>query len=590
MLKKNILLESISSILRYLSPTEKSRAALMFLLQIVASFLDVFGLASLIPVVTLASRPGAVLEHQWSAFLYNSLGFQTEIAFFVFAVLIIFVFFLVKNVFISWINYKQVQFTAEVALKIVDSQYVKYIGLPFWKFQEIGTFEVVNEVLTVPNAYLNGIIRQVFVLLSEIIIVLIVVLGILFYQPTLFVILAVTLIPAVAITYKVLRNRSQKLGQERDLQAPKAYGIVSDTFAGYVELKLAHKLQLFRQRINTNQGLMQALDAKSYVYGLLPVRIIEMVSILAVITIILYALLVTGDTANLVTIVGAFAVAAYKLMPSVNRILASMVTMKQHLYTLEALDAYEGPQWQEHLVQQDAAVKFEHKVDFENITFAFPGSDAPVLQGVSFTVRKGEKIGFIGSSGSGKTTLMNLLLRFYTQQAGEIRVDGVPLRLENTEAWHQLVGYVKQDTFLMQASLRDNITLGEANPNPQRLQYALEQASLADFVASLPEGLNTVSGERGARLSGGQRQRIGIARAMYKQTQILVMDEATSALDTQTEKEVSEAINKLSATDITILIIAHRITTLRQCDRIYELKDGKIVAVHTYDDLVARHV
>ncbi|GAB2775931.1 ABC transporter ATP-binding protein [Hymenobacter latericoloratus] len=518
------------------------------------------------------------------------MGFQTETAFFVTAVLVVFVFFLLKNIFISWINYKQVQFTADVALKIIDSQYVKYIGLPFWRFQEIGTFKVVNEVLTVPNAYLNGIMRQLFVLLSEGIIILIVVLGILLYQPTLFVILAATLVPATYVTYKALRNRVQRLGEERDLHAPTAYSIVSDTFAGYVELKLAHKLQLFRQRINANQRLLQNVDAKGYVYGLLPPRTIEMVSILAVVTIILYALLVTRDTTTLVTIVGLFAAAAYKLMPSVNRILASMVSMKQHLYTLEALKAYEEPQWREHMIKQEPAIRFQQRVEFDNITFAFPGSDKPVLRNISFTINKGEKIGFIGSSGSGKTTLMNLLLRFYTQQSGEIRVDGVPLRLENTEAWHQLVGYVKQDTFLMQASLRDNITLGESDPDPQRLQYALEQASLADFVESLPQGLDTVSGERGARLSGGQRQRIGVARAMYKQTQILVMDEATSALDTQTEKEVTEAINKLSATDITILIIAHRITTLRQCDRIYELKDGQIVAVHTYEDLIAKHV
>lgn len=590
MLKQNILAAAISSILRYLSPAEKKRATLMFLLQIFTSFLDVFGLASLIPVVTLASRPGSIMEHRWSAFLYNAGGFQSETAFFVVAVLVIFVFFLAKNVFISWINYMQVRFTADVSLKIIDSQFVKYVGLPFWKFQEIGTFEVVNEVLTVPNAYLNGIIRQVFVLLSEIVIVVIVILGILFYQPLLFVILGVTLVPSALLTYRVLRNRSQELGRQRDLQAPKAYGIVSDTFSGYVELKLANKLPLFRERINENQRLMQALDAKGYVYGLLPVRIIEMVSILAVSTIIIYSLLFSADKTALITIVGLFAAAAYKLMPSVNRILASMVTMKQHLYTLEALDAYEEPQWQEHLVPQEPAVSFQQQVEFNNISFAFPGSTTPVLNGVSFTVKKGEKIGFIGSSGSGKTTLMNLLLRFYSQQAGEIKVDGVPLKLENTQAWHQLVGYVKQDTFLMQASLRDNITLGETNPDPQRLQYALEQASLADFVASLPEGLDTVSGERGARLSGGQRQRIGIARAMYKQTQILVMDEATSALDTQTEKEVSEAINKLSATDITILIIAHRITTLRQCDRIYELKNGQIVAVHTYEELIERHV
>ena len=185
---------------------------------------------------------------------------------------------------------------------------------------------------------------------------------------------------------------------------------------------------------------------------------------------------------------------------------------------------------------------------------------------------------------------MNLLLRFYDQQHGDIKIDGTPLAAEYTKAWHQLVGYVKQDTFLMEASIRDNITLGEEYPDEQRLQYALEQASLDEFVRAQPDGLDTVSGERGTRLSGGQRQRIGIARALYKQTQVLVMDEATSALDNQTEREVNEAIHKLAGTDITIFIIAHRITTLRKCDRIYELKDGRIVDVYTYDELIAKQV
>jgi ABC-type multidrug transport system fused ATPase/permease subunit len=590
MFQKNIVAEAINSLLFYLSGTEKRRALVVFLLQILTSFLDVFGLASLVPVVMLASEPGSVQKTRWSAWIYNGLGFHSEKSFLIFAVLTIFTFFLVKNLFTSWISYKQVRFTADVALKIINSQYVKYTSLPFSKFQELGTAKVVNEVLVVPNSYLNGIIRQIFVLLSEVIVVFIVVLGILLYQPLLFVILLFTLVPTTLLTYRVLKNRSQTLGHLVDENRPKAYALVSDTFGGFVELKLANKLNWFRGRIYNNQTVQQGLDAKAHLYSLLPLRIIEMVAILAIVTIFLYSLLISGTTTNLVTIVGLFAAAAYRLMPSVNRILSSMVLMKQHMYTLESLAAYRGSEWQAHKVEQQPNIAFERDVEFENVSFAFPGSEAPVLKEVSFTVRKGEKIGFIGSSGSGKTTQMNQLLRFYTQQSGEIKVDGVPLTLEYTDAWHRLVGYVKQDTFLMEASLQDNITLGEAEPDPQRLQYALEQASLSDFVKTLPQGLQTVSGERGARLSGGQRQRIGIARALYKQTEILVMDEATSALDNQTEREVNDAINKLSGTDITILIIAHRITTLRQCDRIYELKHGRIVAVHTYDELIAKHV
>ncbi|MEJ7663692.1 MAG: ATP-binding cassette domain-containing protein [Hymenobacter sp.] len=167
---------------------------------------------------------------------------------------------------------------------------------------------------------------------------------------------------------------------------------------------------------------------------------------------------------------------------------------------------------------------------------------------------------------------MNLLLRFYTEQEGSIDIDGQPLTPQFLENWHKILGYVKQDTFLMEASIKDNITLNDSQVDESRLAYALEQSSLNSFVNSLPNGINSSIGERGSKLSGGQRQRVGIARALYKQTQVLVLDEATSALDNQTEREVNEAINKLSSTDITILIIAHRITTLRECDRIYELK------------------
>jgi ABC-type multidrug transport system fused ATPase/permease subunit len=585
----NLILKALDSISYYLTPADNRKAIVLFVLQIIASVLDVFGLATLVPVIMLASQPGSVQQSRWASWLYFGLGFENEKSFFIFAIFILFIFFLVKNLFASWVNYWQVKFSAKIALTIIDSQFIKYTNLPFWKFQEIGTGKLANEALIMPNTYLNGVIRQLFVFFSEVVIVLVVVVGILFYQPTLFVILAVTLVPSTLITYRILRNRSHTLGLEIDKLRPKAYALVLDTFVGYVELKLANKLTDYRNRIHLNQQYGQNLDARSYLYNLLPVRIIEMVAILAVITIFLYSLLISKNTTNLVTIVGLFAAAAYRLMPSVNRILTSLVTIKQNAYTIESLELFRETEWQVDQTADQLPLVFNNSISFDHITFAFPTSEAPVLKDISFTVRKGEKIGFIGSSGSGKTTLMNLLLRFYTEQKGNVIIDNTPLSPAYNEAWHQLVGYVKQDTFLMDASLRDNITLADSNPDEHRLQYALEQASLSDFVAGLPQGLDTVAGERGSKLSGGQRQRIGIARALYKQTQILVMDEATSALDNQTEREVSDAINKLAATDITILIIAHRITTLRQCDRIFELKNGQIAAVYSYEELLAKH-
>jgi len=203
-------------------------------------------------------------------------------------------------------------------------------------------------------------------------------------------------------------------------------------------------------------------------------------------------------------------------------------------------------------------------------------------------VKKGEKIGFVGSSGSGKTTLMNLILRFYPENSGSVLVDGVKLTERHTDAWRRIIGYVKQDIFLIDGSIKDNITLSEENSDIPRLMSAIHQASLDDLVASLPEGIDSPVGEKGGKLSGGQRQRLGIARSLYRNAEVLIFDEATSALDTATENEVTEAIDALSGSNKTIFIIAHRITTLKNCDRIYELSNGRIAGVYSYQEMLAK--
>jgi ABC-type multidrug transport system fused ATPase/permease subunit len=211
-----------------------------------------------------------------------------------------------------------------------------------------------------------------------------------------------------------------------------------------------------------------------------------------------------------------------------------------------------------------------------------------VINDLSIEVRKGESVGFVGSSGSGKTTLMNLLLRFFIEDSGSITVDGKKLDRQCTSQWRKLIGYVKQDVFIMDGTIRENITLGDPEYDEEELWSAVKQASLDTFVRSLPNGLDTEVGEKGSNLSGGQRQRIGIARSLYRKAEILVFDEATSALDSDTENEVTEAINALSATNKTMFIIAHRVTTLRNCDRIYDLKDGKVDGIYSYEQVIER--
>ena len=586
-MNKSVLWTSLKSIRFYLSPRDKWTAIMMLIWLIVSSVLDVFGLASLVPIIMAASKPGAILQYKAMRWLYEAGGFTTEKKFLVFLIVGLFIFFLAKNIFSVLVNYQQVKFTARLAIQVISSQFQKHINLNYLRFNEIGSPNLINSTMNIPASYINGIIRNLFVFFSEIIVVVMIIAGMLIYQPKLFFILSIVLVPSMVLIYRLLRNRVNQIGLKLSVLRPKSYSSLVESFLGFIELKLAGKQQKFKKYLIDNQVAIQELEADSYLYSLIPQRLIEMVAIAAIVLIFLYSLLFAGNPGQLVTIIGLFAAAAYRLMPSMNRILMGMVSLRQNQYALDDL-----LQMRDYLTTPAPVpqpLSFQREIAFEHVTFSFPGTTQPVVNDVSLRVTRGEKVGFIGSSGSGKTTLMNLLLRFYKEQQGAIVVDGVPLTLENEAAWYELVGYVKQDTFLMEASIEENITLRDEKIDPKRMKYALEQASLTEFVGSLPEGLKTPIGERGSRLSGGQRQRIGIARALYKQAEILLLDEATSALDNETEREVSEAIDKLSHISITIFIIAHRLTTLQNCDRIFELKNGRIWAEHTYESLMQQN-
>ena len=564
---------------------------IQFGLLLISSVFDVFGLASLVPVLLIAAEPGGVQHSRFFYPIYQSLGFNSERTFIVALIMALLFFFLLKNLFSTWVNYLQARFTAAVGLEIIRSQLRKYLHLPFWNFSDFGSANFINSALQVPTNYVNAVLRPLFVFFSELTVVLVIAVGILIYKPLLIAVLVLVLAPATLLTYRALRARSQLIGNRINELRPVSFSIINDLFSGFAELKLAGRQNRFAERLLINQSTVQDLDAEAYLYALLPVRIIEMVAIMGVLTIFLYSLYGPVGSGGLIALVGMFAAAAYRLMPSVNRMLMSVVLIKQNQYAIENLELFRKPQFDETPPAVQLPLSFERELALENVSFTFPAQasgEAPALQNINLRIQRGEKIGFIGASGSGKSTLMNVLLRFYREQQGQMLVDGQPMTSQHLHAWYKLVGYVKQDAFLMEASIQDNITLGApaAEVDIERLRYAVEQASLAGFVAVLPQGLDTVIGERGSKLSGGQRQRIGIARALYKQAEILLLDEATSALDNETEREVNEAITRLSHTNITILIIAHRLTTLRECDRIYELREGRIVAERQYTELV----
>lgn len=230
---------------------------------------------------------------------------------------------------------------------------------------------------------------------------------------------------------------------------------------------------------------------------------------------------------------------------------------------------------------------FRVALELSHINYSYPNAALPSLQDVSLTIRSGESVGFIGTSGAGKSTLVDILLGLLTPDTGTVRVDGKDIQ-DNLRNWQDQVGYVPQSIFLTDDTLRRNVAFGlpDEEIDDVAVQRAIKAAQLEVFLADLPDGLETMVGERGVRLSGGQRQRIGIARALYHDPAVLVLDEATSALDTATEHEVMLAVRALQRSK-TVIIIAHRLSTVEHCDRLYRLERGCVVGEGAPDKVSA---
>lgn len=559
----------------------------LLVLILLSAIFDVFGLASILPLVKLAGDPKALHGYAALQWLYDAGGFSSDKNFMLFLVLVILLFFILKSVFGFFVNYLQTIFSSNIAYHITRRQFTKYFNLDFHRFTSAKSSVITHHVINNPTSYVTWVLMPLIMLISESFIVLLIVTGIAIYDIRLFLFIGIAIGPASYLIYALLKNRSTSIGNEMNKLFPQLLATLQQTIGGYIDIKLADRENYYRDKFLSLQQRYHKLNMASYLQNLVPMRANELVALIGVVAIFIYAIVITDNSSGAIVMVSLFAAAAYRLMPSLNRIINSMVYLRKNMVAMENLNIFgdlanELPE----AIDESDKITFNESIELHGLSFHFPGKEENVLEDINVTIRKGEKIGIVGSSGSGKTTLMNILLRFYTEQSGGIFVDGKKLEESHVRSWRSLTGYVKQDIFLMDASIRDNITLNDEHPDEARLQKAIQQSSLGTMIQSLPEGLETVIGEKGSRLSGGQRQRISIARSLYRNAGVLIFDEATSALDNQTEQEVSEAIDSLSDSHKTIFIIAHRITTLRNCDRIYELKNGKISGIFTYRELL----
>lgn len=584
-------MESYLKIVSILSRLEKLKLLLMTVLSFIGMFFEITGLGMLIPLLSLMLKPNLVNEYPVVKPIAEFFGNPSQNTLIIYAMVAFIIFILVKMVFMIYLTYKQTNFVATIFNNLSQKLFNGYLHLPYSFHLETNSAKLLRNIQSEVNNYCD-VIKSFLVLVLELLTAL-GILGFLFvWQP------AATLLICLLTGFSVLLYSlaTKKIvfnwGVIRQEQEAYVNQHLMQGLGGIKEVKLMGKEMFFLNEFSIHSTKRNGIVAKQLALVQIPRLFLEFLAVLGIVCLVIISINNNVNIEHLLTILGVYMVGSYRLIPSVNKIMASLQNIKYNqpvvnLIANELEKINVDKRGMQYLFNgiNDKLLSFNRQISINKLSFRYPSSDRLVLQNISFNVNKGDCIGIIGESGSGKSTMIDILLGLLYPVSGEICCDGQNIN-DNLRSWQNYIGYVPQNIYLTDSTLKANIAFGipDSDVLNESLDNAINCAMLDSFVKSLPDGVNTKIGERGTKISGGQRQRIGIARALYHNPELLILDEATSALDSETEKDVMKAVTNLKGTR-TIIIVAHRHTTLSKCDCIYEFKQGRISRILKPSDL-----
>jgi len=568
-MKQNIIIKSTLKTLRILPRRHKKISIGVLFSMIFSSLLDLFGIASIFPLLLLLVKPGVIFENPYLYAIYQFLGLESEKEFIIAMAIISFSLLFLKNV-IYFINLRfQARFAMGVLRHLTSRLMDIYFAKGYFFLTENNTNHLAKKIAMYPRVFSLGLVLPLLKIMSEFLILLVIItLLVIFYSKLIFGFL-LFVIPLFYLFYRLTRKKLSVIDKETADYTYRTQHSLFDVLNADLDIRISGNYSFFKKRFTNNISQESNLRIWSILFSEAPVKIIELGIMTAIITLFLIISFSNYPVDQIVETLGVFGLAAFRCVPSMNRIATGIIKLKSNEFTFDSLDEIELSNKEAKIAQSEDLV-FNKNIKFDNISFAYPGTRNLILDRFSFTINKGQSVGIIGQSGSGKTTLMNIFLGFLRQSEGDLLLDGIVLDERNKKAWHKKVGYVKQEVFLLDDTLLNNIAFGDTSPDINLVNDLVEKVQLKSFVDSSEKGIHINVGEKGAKISGGQRQRIGIARALYKNPEILVFDEATSALDENTEDEILDLIKSLSVSNITTLIISHRKRTFKYTDEIID--------------------
>ncbi len=581
-------MEMLRKINYIFSKKQKIQSVFLCIGLFIGALFELVGVSLITELVSIVTDPSKIHKNPMLKSVYDLFGMREDRQFFLALVIGLIILYLVKNIFLLWINYVQYTFIYNNQLRLSGRLIDCYLKKPYTYHLDKNSAEMVRNVMLDTERFFQMLL-SVFLMLSELLISLL--LCVYLFTVDWFITVSVAVILGIftAIYLLLFKNKAKEYGKINQIYDGKMHQSINQALGAVKDIKILHREKYFVDAFcGYGKKKMRAVRNNN-VLGQAPKYVIETVCIGAILLVLVFKLYMGEDLSTMITQLAAFAVAAFKLLPSASKInnFANLIIFLKPSVDLIYRDIKDTEDMKSFELT-DAVTDFEIKdadaISVTGLTYRYPHTEKDVLKDVSLKIPLGYAVGLMGPTGAGKSTLADVILGILTPTSGTVCYGNMNVH-EHPIKWSKKLAYIQQSIYLADETIRNNVAFGidDDKIDEEKVWKALEEAQIKDFVKSLPEGLDTMVGERGVRLSGGQRQRIGIARALYDDPEILVLDEATSALDNETETAVMEAIDNLMGRK-TLIIIAHRLTTLRNCQKIFKVEGGGVREV-TYGEI-----
>lgn len=555
---------------------ERKQVILLFVSIVICAFMEALGIGLILPFLNILDNVRFLEENPAIYDKIKILGIYKHIDLVYFLLTVLIFWYLIKNIFSYIVTKMQVSFSVELQKKYAKKLYSCYLRKDYTYHLNNNTANLISNIQSSLSIVFSRMLFSILFLYTEVITASLIIIMLIIIDPVIALSILFFLLLIAVLFFRTVKQEIAVYSEEQNKMYTMYLKWLNQGLNGIKEIKVLNKEQFFINNFNSSY-VKYSNSLKYYqIISQMPRFLIEGIVTVGLLLLIAVKLMLNESPHEIIAVLGVLSLAAFRLMPSINRIISLNTTIK---YSIPAFNLIKSD-----LISVDmnskselglSSCKYKNIISINNVSYKYTGSTNEVLHNLNFVIPKGKFVGLVGPSGAGKTTFVDILLGLLQPSSGKITVDGINI-YENICSWQANIAYVPQSIYLVDGTIKENIALGvnEQEIDDDLINKVLHMSELYDFICGLPDGINTNVGERGVKLSGGQRQRIGIARALYNKPEVLILDEATSALDSETEKNITDTILKLKG-KITIIAIAHRLSTLEQCDFKIKFENGK---------------